>query len=192
MASLFSSMRRSLKGLLILVPVLIGLVFTSPAHAARWDAETLTVPAAPDGTEVTFSEQEIIDFGSLYAPQFYHTDPDAARESRYQGLVASNWHICATWMRMMVDYMENYALGVEDGRRNGAGLGFQDLQVFTPVRPGHTLIFSHEIVEKKDKVIADKWGIIRSRNEAVNHRGELVLRFFVEILAERDPAKLVP
>ena len=59
MASLFSSMRRSLKGLLILVPVLIGLVFTSPAHAARWDAETLTVPAAPDGTEVTFSEQEI-------------------------------------------------------------------------------------------------------------------------------------
>ena len=54
----------------------------------------------------------------------------------------------------------------------------------------HTLIFSHEIVEKKDKVIADKWGIICSRNEAVNHRGELVLRFFVEILAERDPAKL--
>ena len=139
----------------------------------------------------TFSEQEIIDFGTLYAPQFYHTDPDAARESRYRGLVASNWHICATWMRMMVDYMENYALGVEDGRRNGAGLGFEDLQVFTPVRPGHTLIFSHEIVEKKDKVIADKWGIIRSRNEAVNHRGELVLRFFVEILAERDPAKLV-
>ena len=57
--------------------------------------------------------------------------------------------------------------------------------------PTQAMIFSHEIVEKKDKVIADKWGIIRSRNEAVNHRGELVLRFFVEILAERDPAKLV-
>ncbi len=93
-------------------------------------------------------------------------------------------------MRIMLDYMENYTLGVEDGRRNGAGLGFQDLQVFMPVRPEHTLIFSHEIVEKKDKVIANKWGIIRSHNEAENHRGELVLRFFVEILAERDPAKL--
>ena len=58
------------------------------------------------------------------------------------------------------------------------------------MRPGHTLIFSHEIVEKKDKVIADKWGIISTRNQAVNHRGELALRFFVEILAERDPAKL--
>ena len=59
MASLFSSMRRSLKGLLILVPVLIGLVFSSPAEAARWDAETLTVPATADGSQVTFSEQEI-------------------------------------------------------------------------------------------------------------------------------------
>lgn len=59
MASLFSSMRRSLKGLLILVPVLIGLVFTSPAEAARWDAETLTVPETADGSQVTFSEQEI-------------------------------------------------------------------------------------------------------------------------------------
>ena len=52
-------MRRSLKGLLILVPVLIGLVFSSPAEAARWDAETLTVPATADGSQVTFSEQEI-------------------------------------------------------------------------------------------------------------------------------------
>ena len=54
-----SSLRRSLKGLLVLVPVLIGLVMASPAQAARWDAETLTVPANPDGIDVTFSEQEI-------------------------------------------------------------------------------------------------------------------------------------
>ncbi|MDA9929712.1 MaoC family dehydratase N-terminal domain-containing protein [Alphaproteobacteria bacterium] len=138
----------------------------------------------------TFSEQEIIDFGKLYAPQSYHTDPEAALNTRHRGLIASNWHVCAVWMRLMVSYMENYALGVEDGRRNGAGLGIEDLEVFTPVRPGHTLIYSHEIIEKTDKIIRDKWGVIRSRNEAVNNRGELVLRFYVDILAERDPAKL--
>ena len=59
MASLFSSLQRSLKGLLILIPVLIGLLFTAPAEAARWDAETLTVPGNPEGALVTFSEQEI-------------------------------------------------------------------------------------------------------------------------------------
>ena len=86
--------------------------------------------------------------------------------------------MCALMMRMLLDCEDE------------AGLEFQDLQIFTPVRPRHTLIFSHEIVEKKNKVIADKWGINSSRDEAVNQRGELVLRFFGEILAERDPAKL--
>jgi acyl dehydratase len=90
-------------------------------------------------------------------------------------------------MRLMVNYMENYALGVEDGRRNGAGVRIENLELFFPVKSGHTLTFSHEIVEKPDKVIRDKLGIIRSRNEAFNHRGELALRFFIDILAERAP-----
>ena len=59
MVSVFSSLRRSLKGLLLLVPVLIGLAFISPAEAVQWDAETLTVPVNPDGAEVTFTDREI-------------------------------------------------------------------------------------------------------------------------------------
>lgn len=59
MDNTLSSLQRSLKGLLVLVPVLIGLVMASPAQAASWDAETLTVPASPGGIDVTFSEQEI-------------------------------------------------------------------------------------------------------------------------------------
>ena len=135
----------------------------------------------------TFSEQEMIEFGELYAPQIYHTDPEAALDTRYRGLTASKWHVCAVWMRLMVDYMENYARGVEDGRRNGAGIRVENLELLVPVKAGHTLTYSHEIVEKPEKVIRDKWGIIRSRNEAFNHRGDLVLRFYIDILAERAP-----
>ena len=135
----------------------------------------------------TFSEQEIVDFGILYAPQVHHIDPEAALDTRYRGIIASNWHLCAIWMRLLVNYMENYALGVEDGRRNGAGVSIKNFEVFVPVKSGHTLTFSHEIVEKPDKVVRKKWGIIRSRNEAFNHRNELVMRFFIDILAERCP-----
>lgn len=39
-------------------------------------------------------------------------------------------------MRQMVDYMERYALGVEDGRRNGAGVRIEDLERFVPVKIG--------------------------------------------------------
>ena len=101
----------------------------------------------------TLSEQEMVDFGTSYAPQIYHTNPDAALNTRYKGLIASNWHLCSIWMRLMVDYMEGYSLGVVDGRRNGAGLGFQDLKILKPVRPGHTLTFSHEIIEKSEKIL---------------------------------------
>lgn len=138
----------------------------------------------------TFSEQEMVDFGTAYAPQSYHTDPDAAMNTRYKGLIASNWHICSIWMRLMVDYMEGYSLGVVDGRRNGAGLGFQELNMSKHVRPGHTLTFSHEIIEKSTKIVQNKCGIIKSRNEAFNHKGELVMSFIIDILAERNPENL--
>ena len=44
-----------------------------------------------------------------------------------------------------------------------------------------------EIVEQPDTVVRKQWGIIRSRNEAINHRNELVMRFFIDILAEGCP-----
>ena len=138
----------------------------------------------------TFGEKEIIDFGQAYAPQPMHTDPVKARDSLQGGLVASEWHVCAIWMRLMVTYMERYATGVRDGRRNGAGIGFQNMRWLKPVRPGHNLTYTYEIIEKPEKVLRNKWGIIRSRNEAFNQYGELAFSFEIDILAERNPNSL--
>lgn len=135
----------------------------------------------------TFSEMEIVEFGRRYAPNVFHMDPDKAMDSIHRGLIASGWHLCAVWMRMMVDYMERFAAGVQDGRRNGAGMEVTELQWLKPVRPGHTLTYTYEIIDKPDKVIRGKWGIIRSRNEAFNQYGDLVLSFVIDILAERRP-----
>ena len=135
----------------------------------------------------TFSELEIIEFGETYAPEVYHTDPLKARDTIYKGLIVPGWQITSIWMRMMVKYMERFAEGVQDGRRNGAGLGLQDLVWHKEVYPGHTITFTHEIIEKLDKTIKNKWGIIRSRNEAFNQYNELVMSFTADILAEKDP-----
>ena len=85
----------------------------------------------------------------------------------------------------MVDYMEVYAQGVNDGRRNGAGVAIHDLDWLEPVRPGHTLTYTYEIISKSDKVVRDRWGVVRSRNEAFNQYGNKVLTFEIDILAER-------
>lgn len=137
----------------------------------------------------TFSEKEIVDFGRRYAPNVFHTEPELALDTIHRGLIASGWHVCAVWMRMMVDYMERFAAGVQDGRRNGAGMEVTELEWLKPVRPGHTLTYTYEIIEKPEKIIRDKWGIIRSRNEAFNQYGDRVMSFVIDILAERRPAE---
>jgi len=135
----------------------------------------------------TFSELEMVEFAREFAPRPEYTDPERARSLRWQGLVAAPWHVTAMWMRKMVDYMEVYAQGVKDGRRNGAGIGVSNLEWLIPVRPGHTITYTYEIIRKSDKVLRNKWGIITSRNEAFNQYGERVMTFEVDILAERNP-----
>lgn len=138
----------------------------------------------------TFSEKEIVDFGQRYAPQVYHTEPELARDTYYRGLVASGWQVCSVWMRLMVAYMEHFAQGVNDGRRNGGGVGINKLKWFEPVRPGHTLTYTYEIIAKQERIVRGRWGIITSRNEVFNQYNKLVCRFEVDILAERNPALL--
>ena len=136
----------------------------------------------------TLSELEMVEFAQQFAPQPEFVDPDAARGLRWGGLVATPWHLCALWMSKMVDYMEVYAQGVNDGRRNGAGVAIRDLEWPEPVRPGHTLTFTYEITGKSDRVVRDRWGIICSRNEAFNQYGNKVMAFEIDILAERAPS----
>ena len=126
----------------------------------------------------TFSELEIIEFGRKYSPETYHTDPVAALDTPWRGLVAPGWQLTAMWMKMMVGYMESFARGV------------QDVEWFLPVRPGHTITYTYEVIDKPDRVIRDRWGIIKSRNEAFNQYNERVMRFTIDILAERNPESL--
>ncbi len=136
----------------------------------------------------TFSELELVEFATKYDPRPQFTDPILARQSHWQGLVATPWHLTAMWMRKMVDYMEIYAQGVNDGRRNGAGVAIRALEWLEAVRPGHTITYTYEITQKHDRVIREKWGLITSRNEAFNQYGTRVMSFEIDILAERAPS----
>ena len=51
----------------------------------------------------TVTETEMIDFARRYDPQDYHTDPAAAADSPFGGLIASGWLTAAIFMRMQCD-----------------------------------------------------------------------------------------
>jgi acyl dehydratase len=116
----------------------------------------------------TVTEAEILAFAKKYDPQPFHTDPGAARQSIFGGLIASGWHSCAIMMRMSVEHMRREELA-------GVGSpGIDSCRWLKPVRPGDTLTVRTEILESwpsRSKPI----GFIRRRADMLNQHGEVVL-----------------
>lgn len=143
----------------------------------RW-FESITIDEAfPLGSH-TFTEAEIIRFGQLYDPQYFHIDPEAAKESHFGGLVASGWHTVSVGHRRMVDALEAEeqrlrGLGEEPGV-SGPSPGVNKMEFKTPVRPGDTITYTLTVTGKRHSNSIPGWGLLFNTLEAQNQRGELV------------------
>lgn len=116
----------------------------------------------------TFTEAAIIAFAREFDPQPFHVDPVAARTSAFGGLVASGWHTAAIGMRFACDSFINRTVSM------GAP-GVESLRWPNPVRPGDTITYRRRVLETRASKSRPGMGLVRSRWEAVNQRGEVVL-----------------
>ena len=130
----------------------------------------------------TFSEPEMIDFARQFDPQPFHIDPVAAKNSFYQGLIASGWHTCAIAMRLMVDkYVARSAsLGSP---------GLDNIRWLAPVRVGDTIAYRRTTTATRPSDSKPDVGLVRSRWEAVNQRGETVMTMEGWGMFRRRPAR---
>lgn len=137
----------------------------------------------------TFTAEEIVAFAKKYDPQYFHTDPEAAKDGPFGTLTASGWHTSATWMKLMIAARQGRDEPLDaEGRKPPAGgpsPGFLDMKWPTPVRAGDTISYSSEVIEKLDMRTRPGWGIVRSRNTGVNQNGETVLSFIGQGLIQR-------
>jgi len=122
------------------------------------------------------TEEEILEFAGQYDPQPFHTDPEAAAETIYGGLIASGWHTCAMTMRLLVDghFQDSAAMGAR---------GVEDLRFPRPVRPGDSLSVRTEVLEKTADT--EDRGTVRVRSETVTAEDELVLSMTSEVMYAR-------
>jgi acyl dehydratase len=134
--------------------------------------EDIEIGARRELGAYTFTQEEIIAFARAYDPQAFHIDPEAAKHSMFGGLIASGWHTASVWMKLMVAARDG-------GGAMGSGVspGFDDMRWLKPVRPGMTLTYSTEIIEKRPLRSRPDFGLIKSRNEARDESGELVFSF---------------
>lgn len=122
------------------------------------------------------TEQEVLEFAGKYDPQPFHTDPEAAAETQYGGLIASGWHTCTMTMRLLVDghFADSAAMGAKR---------VEELRFPRPVRPGDSLSVRTEVLEKW--VDNDERGTARVRSETLNGDGDLVLSMTSEVMYAR-------
>ena len=119
---------------------------------------------------VAVTEAEIVEFARRYDPQYFHVDPEQAKDSPYGGLIASGWHTVALCMRLMVD-------GVFGDSAGMGSPGVDELRWLEPVRPGDVLTGRLIVLETIPSRSKPDRGVVKFRSELDNQHGETVLRF---------------
>jgi acyl dehydratase len=116
----------------------------------------------------TLTEDDIIGFAREWDPQRYHTDPEAARETPFGGLIASGWQTCSVAMRLMCEayLLESSCVGSP---------GIDEIRWLKPVRPGDTLRFRSTVLESVASRSRPDRGIVTFRWELLGQDGEVVL-----------------
>jgi len=142
--------------------------------------EDFTVGEVMETAPVTLSADEIIAFAKLYDPQSFHTDPEAAKDSIYGGLIASGLQTIAVAFGQFIrlGYYVDSSLG---------GPATDDVEWLTPVRPGDELATTVEVLEVRPSQSKPDRGILRMQFD-MKAGDTSAVRFITTTFLRRRPA----
>lgn len=110
----------------------------------------------------------IVSFAESWDPQWFHTDPAAARQGPFGGLIASGFHTCGVAMRLVADK-------VLADSESFASPGLAYVRWPAPVRPGDRLSLRATVIEARTAASKPGLGILRWRWQLDNQDGIEVL-----------------
>lgn len=143
--------------------------------------EDLAVGETRQSEPRTITADEIVKFAREYDPQWFHSDPEAARESHFGEVVASGVHVLAIWRQL--DHTINSDIDFV------CGIGFDEFRLERALRPGDTVIARSEILELKPSTSRRDRGTAITQYFLTNQDGETVLRFrSINLVCRRAPA----
>jgi acyl dehydratase len=110
--------------------------------------------------------EEMLRFAREYDPQYFHTDPEAAKASMFGGLIASGWLTAALTMRLLIEGGAPFADGVI-----GAG---GELAWPRPVRAGDSLRIENEVLKITPSLARRDRGSVICKTTTFNQNNEVV------------------
>ena len=125
------------------------------------------------------TEEEIIEVGRRWDPRPYHTDPAAAAGSIFGSVVACSAHLfcIVSWLAHHVD--EDVAAL--------SGLGWNNIHMHAPVRPGDEISLKAVCLEARPSKSRPDCGVVTCRNDMYNQRQEMVFSAEVSLLVKVRP-----
>lgn len=141
--------------------------------------EDLTPDFVAHASGYLVTEAEILEFGRRFDPQPFHTDPVAARDSVFGGLVApGTLVVCArSWLVNHLDRRPAYS----------AGLGVENMNLLKPVYPGDTLRLEVRVLSARPSESRLDHGVVTCKNLIFNQRDEIVMELTPKMLVRRRP-----
>ena len=112
--------------------------------------------------------EEIMEFARRYDPQSIHTDPEAAADGPFGGLIASGWQTAALMMRLFADYYLTSVASL-------ASPGIDELRWVRPLRPGDRLTLQCETTGVRPSRTKPDRGILTTDVTLVNQDGDPIL-----------------
>ena len=125
------------------------------------------------------SKDEIIRFAKQYDPIPRHIDEEAAAQSVFGGLTASGSNTFAIYILLSSQLQPHFQVLM--------GLGWEELKLSNPVRPGDQLDLEMTVLEMRESKSRPEWGIVRNRNLLRNQKRETVLECISNIFVARRP-----
>ncbi len=130
------------------------------------------------------AKDEVIRFAKQYDPAPRHIDEAAAARSVFGGLTASSAHTFAMFILLTTRLQPRLHVL--------AGLGWDELRLPNPVRPGDELDLETTALEVRESKSRSDRGIVRNRVVVRNQRREAVLECIASVLVARRPDANAP
>jgi acyl dehydratase len=141
--------------------------------------EEMEVGAVSTAGPHLVTKDDLIAFAKQYDPTPRHIDEEAAARTMFGGLTATGAHTFAILVLLTGQ--------LQPRQRTLAGVGWDELRLPNPVRPGDELDLEVTLIEKRESKSKPDRGIVRRRVLLRNQKREIVLECFTSVMIARRP-----
>jgi acyl dehydratase len=131
--------------------------------------EDLVVGERKQSDCMTVSQQEILDFARRYDPQWFHCDPERAKQSFFGEVVASGLHTAALWR--ILDHQINGDIAWV------CGVAWEHVRWHQALRADDEICASSEILSLRPSASQPDRGVCTLRCAVLHRSGATVMSF---------------